>query len=355
MNLNLNAKHKWFEAFGTNLLQDSIILFIITPICLAGFILNLLSYLIILNRNKNESKPLFKHLKAYTINSSIMCLILTTYFTAGSYYFHELTNTFQIRAFGSYVFIPLFNLSYVFGDLLEIFISLRLILEFYSVFKLNNKSLTKAVWILLFALALALSFPSFLSYEPAYAAVKRGKFKIMGVFYLGLSEFSQSFHGKVLKNFSFYTKNGVVLGLQLIIVCFAFDLIVKHIRNKVNVKMLNRKQLKTMLSDMKQNGLAVSLNDFKVLNIKVKLIDEKIHRKTKLSMNLLYIVFVMSLFSVLGHAITIFFSSSGLLVNDACFYLILCLAVKNFFNFFAFSLLNKSFLNEFKGLIKQNV
>ena len=151
----------------------------------------------------------------------------------------------------------------------------------------------------------------------------------------------------------------VILGFQLVISVLSFILIVKHVRNKININVLNKKQLKAMISDMKQSGLVVNLHDLqKVIHIKVKLIDEKIHRKIKLNISLMYIIFAMSLFSVMGHVATIVFNFAvdkhSLLANNACFYSIFCIAVKCFFNFFAFSLLKKSFLNEFKGIIKHN-
>ena len=153
------TKNLWCEIFGSSMVLDSLVIFLATPFSLAGIILNSVSFYVLSNK-KFESKIIFCYLRVYTLNSLLMCLLLSTYFNI-TYNYFEITNTFLFRAYSSIVYVPIVTVLAFFSGFLDILISVERLLAFYP----HMKKITslKSYYILL-VIVIIITLPYFFIY-----------------------------------------------------------------------------------------------------------------------------------------------------------------------------------------------
>lgn len=70
---NLQLNENFYIKYGSTWTIDSIYLFIISPIGFIGFILNILSLIVIFKINDNSA--LYKYLKVYCLISIVICFL----------------------------------------------------------------------------------------------------------------------------------------------------------------------------------------------------------------------------------------------------------------------------------------
>ena len=120
--MNSSLNFELLTEYGSTWVTDGIYLFLISPLCIIGFVLNMLSLFIIFRIKKNNSSVLYPYLKVYCINSSFLCLIASFSFLVYSSRFvgHFLNYYASIYKciIGSYVATSL----YFFGNILDILI-----------------------------------------------------------------------------------------------------------------------------------------------------------------------------------------------------------------------------------------
>jgi hypothetical protein len=113
---------KFYQRVGSNWVTDTIYVAVISPMGFIGFMLNLLSFGILMRIKIKETK-LYDYLKIYSLSSSLICLICGFLFTYAPRYFLDFTNylakVFKCRIFG-YGVLSL----YFFNNLLDILIIL---------------------------------------------------------------------------------------------------------------------------------------------------------------------------------------------------------------------------------------
>ena len=134
-------KEEWFVIFGTTKLLDNLILYLMGAISIIGFLINCLNFFI-LSKKTFESTPLFKYLKVYVANSSVVCLISSIYFIPATYNLFEFTNTYWVRVYATNIYAYLLSATYFFGSYMDIYIGLERVSNFKPNFKQQIKRLS---------------------------------------------------------------------------------------------------------------------------------------------------------------------------------------------------------------------
>ena len=219
MNITLNqtnkSKEDWFESFGSTPALDSLIVYVLTPLSLIGFLLNILSFKIF-NKPPFQTKPIFSYLKVYSINSAIISLVSATYITA-TYNFFEITNTFEVRAYASFFYIPIYTTGYFYSSILDIFISLERLFNFYPKLNKFEKFSSRDVCLILFVVVVVIISPYFFIYYPSYLDVRLNLSSVFRIYYIDTTSFGKSYIGLVLVGLIFFIKDVLILLIEILI------------------------------------------------------------------------------------------------------------------------------------------
>ena len=342
------TKAQWYEIFGYSLTLDSFILFLATPVSLAGIVLNMLSFYILSNK-KFEFKIIFSYLRVYSFNSMLLCLVLSTYFSS-TYNYFDATNSFLSRAYTSKVYIPIVTVLAFFSGFLDILISVERLLDFYPHIK-KTISL-KSCFILMFVVVV-ITLPYFFIYYPAHIDVNLSETETFRLHYIGLSEFGHSSTGEVVNYALFFIKDVLTFIVEIVLNVSILVLLKKNL-NKI--KLMIRDDDSKLLKSSQQQTSSMGKSDsstqltFKTSNSYAKFLAS---RKNK---SITIMVVVISVFSGFAHISTIMCNSclaiaQNSLSSSFCFSAIFFLAFKSFSNFFIFLFFNSIFYAEMKKLI----
>ena len=156
-NSSFEISKQLYQRLGSTWLLDSVYLFIISPLGFVGFVLNILFLFFLLPRMQQLNKlRLYKYLMCYSINSSVICFLLTFIFIHFSPRYFEFTFTTYVSKFYrchllAYVILGLC----LFGYLLDIVILIDRLSLFlnHKISRLNqSKPFTKCFVILIICL-----------------------------------------------------------------------------------------------------------------------------------------------------------------------------------------------------------
>ena len=350
---------QWFELFGSSWTLDSLILFLATPVSLAGVLLNSLNFYVLSNK-KFESKIIFSFLRVYSLNSLLMCLVLSTYFNI-TYNYFEITNTFIFRAYSSIVYIPIVTVLAFFSGFLDILISVERLLDFFP----NARKLTslKSCFILMLVVIL-ITLPYFFIYYPAHLDVNLSQNETFRLYYIGLSEFGQSSIGEVVNNVLFFIKDVVAFIVEIVLNISLVVLLRKHVNKKIKVITLtpdsnpvNNHQIPASPSQMQPPTSPLGISEGSAqFTFRSNSLDP-IALAYKRNKNITMMVVVICVFSGFAHITTIMCNSSLAIAQNSlsygfCFGANFFLSFKGFSNFFIFFLFNNLFCTETKKLIR---
>jgi hypothetical protein len=115
---------EWYDYFGVTFEMDVTYVYVLTPMSLASIVLNMLTFIVLLNKKFNLS-VIFSYFRLYVFNSLIISILLTTTFISNTYRIFSFTNTFGSITYGIYVFTPILTVLYFYSNLLEICIILE--------------------------------------------------------------------------------------------------------------------------------------------------------------------------------------------------------------------------------------
>ena len=351
------TKSQWFELFGSSLTLDSLILFLNTPISLAGIILNSISFYI-LSSKKFESKIIFSYLKVYSLNSLLMCVIFLTGFNS-TYNYFDFTNTFISRTYSSKVYIPIVTILAFFSGYLDILISVERLLDFFP--HIKKPTLLKSCLILML-IVVVVTFPYFFIYYPAHLDLNLSENETFRLYYIGLSEFGQSSIGEMVNNVLFFIKDIISFIVEVALNIFLVVLLRKHINKKRKVIKIDSNKIENILpqpSPKQQPTSPMGKSDgsfqfvFKASNANIKTLAGKRNKSITL------MVLVICLFSGLAHITTIICNRALAIAQNPvsyglCFSANFFLAFKSFSNFFIFFLFNNIFCAEIKKMFGLN-
>lgn len=106
-NLTYLTKDEFFLLNRLTNIIDDLEAYLMTPLSVLGIVLNLISFFIFKN-NRFNSIPLYGYLKIYTINSSVICLINSTYFLISTSTFFSIVYAYEMQFYSCYIYTPVF-------------------------------------------------------------------------------------------------------------------------------------------------------------------------------------------------------------------------------------------------------
>jgi hypothetical protein len=113
----------FLTVFGSTKTMDTLYLYPFTILNLVGVILNLLCFVVFCDREFDT--PLFFYLKVYTINSAVLCLVVSTQFVSSSYHFFSWVNSYWAQVDYAFVIIPIGSTGYFAGTSHKCWTALR--------------------------------------------------------------------------------------------------------------------------------------------------------------------------------------------------------------------------------------
>lgn len=352
------TKNQWFEAFGSTLARDIMCLFIITPISLMGFILNVLSY-IVLCKKKFKNILVYSFMRMYTINSLILNLLMFFLFIANSYRFFDFSYASSLPAYYlSYVFIPFTNICMYFAISIEIVISIERISQFIPSTRQNiiAKHKPRNIGIILLIGCLIINAQYFFNEQPVQLDLKLNSTSTFRFHFAELTSFSFGLFGTILNFFTYFLRDVLLLILQCILAIISIILIKRYFKNK--------KKMITNLPELYQNQTntcseATSTTTIQNMN-KIQTNDSsasanKNKKITRADKNLTIMVLIITFLSIIEHlffivlvvALSFFMGTTAFLIVMSSD---LFISFKHFLNFFLLYFFNKLFKIEMRKI-----
>ena len=315
----------WFEAFGYPHNIEILTIYIVTPIGLISFALNLLTFMVLLKQCFLGS-VFFSYMKLYIFNGAILSLICSTLFITTAQRAFSFTNTYEALAYTVYFFTSVQPMLILFSSFLEICVVIERSMYFLPkrLRKSYNIDFNKLT-LFLFLFCIILHAPTFFLFIPAFVDVQLDENTPFRIWYIGIADFSNTITGKVLTYLQYVIRD-------------VLPLITKLILNSLLVYLV-----KSYVNKLKKENITQS-------NIKSESFISKRDR------NQTYISLFMSIFSILEHIFYIAsyilyflnkFSDSNIFFCTATFFI----SVKQMLNIFVFYKFNSLFKAELKKIL----
>ena len=324
---------------GSTLILDSFHLFVILPLGLIGFVWNIYNFIIFFKINIKQTK-LYSYLKVYSINSSLLCLIVSSTFISFSprylnifkYYFSRIHRCFLL----SYTVSTL----YFIGNMLDIIIVFDRLSIFVKKFKTITQLRCRFTIGLIICISLIINLPTLFNYY-----VKSDSEYIQDLrepddfYYCPKTNFFKSKIGFIVTVFQVLIRDVITLIFEIVL---SIMCIVYH--EKFSIKSKKIKGINFSMNTVTSKPL--KSNDSNLSLIKNSASKKEIKGKLLLQMTIF-----LCLTSIISHMVvclTFLFSTDSLssLLFDAFFTSCLGLILKNLSNFFIFYFFNLNFRNK---------
>lgn len=320
----------FYLRMGSTWLIDGIYIFLIAPIGITGFILNMTSLIIYCKLINNAN--LYKYLIMYSLNGSLICLISSFLFLTYSpryidYFLSPSIKIYRCRVLG-YGIVSL----YFFGNLLDIFISLNRLSIFNNKLKSFHDFNPFKLGILLMIICFSINLRLIVSYD---LMSNDDFFNSSSFTYCIQNEFAETTFNKILNIFIISIRDLITLILEII---FSYLLIKSSNKYTEN----NLIQATININQTRENNL----------NLTIK-------KRVMMKKRILYMTIWLSILSIISHLIIAFAFSlflNNFLTENRLFYFSMVLfgffslILKHFLNFFLFYLFDYNF----KKLIRKN-
>ena len=169
------TKEQFNDATGYNYIIESLQIYLMTLLNFFGLILgfrinpNKFSFYFYILKNKRfNTIPLFGYLKVYTLNSSIISVLMFFNFL---FYPFDFSYSYGLKFYYCYVYIGVFIFTYFYSAALGVNISLERLLNFLPSIKKLKKISYKTLSLVLFVVVFAITFPIFFVFEPTFIEV----------------------------------------------------------------------------------------------------------------------------------------------------------------------------------------
>jgi hypothetical protein len=177
---------QWYNLFGFKFYRQVLYLVFI-PICLIGVVLNILTFIVFKKRDFAEI-PVYEYLRFYTINSGLICLLLSTEFMNVCRNFFSFSNSeWVVRYWGNF-FIPVVQALSLYESLLDILLSIDRLILFTNGFNFYKQLKPRLVGLLLLVLSFVLMSYYWINYSHQIVEIHLNKTE---VFFLHLTAISK--------------------------------------------------------------------------------------------------------------------------------------------------------------------
>lgn len=355
--LNKHAtKDQLFEQFGSLWILDSIYLFVILPLGLVGFILNLLSFYI-LNHKEFDKVSIYGYFRVITINSTLLCLIQSTLFVSLTYRYFEFANTYEAHFYATMVYIPVSNVFLLYGSLLDICISIERSSIFYVKLKKLSKFNPNNVCLIFLVISILIGLPYFFINCPSYYDAPYFNDSFFRLWYWDITEFGRSLAGQILTYFNFVVRDVVFLFIELGLNIFAIVLFRNYFRNKAKLlgkgNKVSQVPLKSNLDTNSTETPNATAQTSHTSKIRIKPAESNSFSSQE--KNLTIMIIIMCFLSIIIHifylivATLLFFNDSLLTSSTGVFVSFMC-TLKHLSNIIFLFLFNVNFRKKFKKI-----
>jgi len=212
----------FFEKIGSKLTLDSLYLYLVGPSCLIGLFLNAISYLIFLFGKDDMKMNLFKYLKAFTLNSMVLCLLgILCIFPRTPRYF-EFSNNFLSRIIRCKIISFVGYTLVLYSNLLSIVIILeRVSLYSSKIKKIMHKLSTNGIIFITLFLSILINIPIYFHHtirsDDEFNDAKVNLNKTLTFTYCDESQFYKTLFGKILLAILAIFRDFLILLFELIV------------------------------------------------------------------------------------------------------------------------------------------
>ena len=231
-----------YERIGSTLLLDSVYIFIITPIGLIGFFLNLFSFYI-LRKIKIDQTMLYKYLAFYALNGSIICLLVSLTFTCYSPRYYPFYLSLTSRIIRAFIAPLISTIFYFVCNILDIFVALERLSIFVKTFRPLNKLNPFLVCLIIIVISLIINFPQFLSYyvKDENELYDQIRYNISIFNYNGRTPFFFSKFGTIITYVQIFIRDILTLLIELMISSLAFYYLRKFNQKQIDLNRIPSK------------------------------------------------------------------------------------------------------------------
>lgn len=333
-------KDFWLSQFGSTWLLDSLFLFVISPLALIGFVLNLFSFFILRHKEFNKIN-IYSYFRAMSISSSLLNLMQATLVTTSTFRYFEFSNSNEAIFYATCIFLPVSNIFLLFGSTLDICLSLDRCSIFVPKLKKFFKYSSKAICLVLFIISILISVPYFFVNKPSYYDAQLDSNTYFRIWYWDITPFATSLVGHILAYAGYFIRDVFFLLIELTFNFLSIVLFRKYFKNKENFFKTNQNfKMKTE----SPNELDISRQTIEKLYVKEK--------------NITLMVIIMCFFSILNHLMYLLVTLYFYFANDLTGYTLAALVffistLKNFSNFGLLYFFNLNFRKCFKAFFKR--
>jgi hypothetical protein len=327
----INIDETLYMKIGSSWLLDSLHIFSLPIVGLAGFILNILSLITMLKINIKDTK-LYDYLKVYTLVGCLLCLVCsTTFISYSARYFDNFRYSFS--RLHRCILLPIILSSlYFITNVLDILIEIDRLSIFIDKLKVFTKPSAYLVSIIVIFVCVSINLPSawfyyILSSEQYLEELKNN------VDTFGYCSFS-----------NFFFSYGLIISYTQVAIRDLLTLIVLIIINILVIYYFNQYSSKSKIFVSQHAGELKNTNQSKNRL-------QMTSKKEKKSKQLLLMTILLGVSSIISHfmvILTIIFSMSNSLFSAFyySYYIgILFLNLKSLSNFFIFYYFNSNFKN----------
>ena len=344
LHLNQTEMFLFYERIGSSWFTDITNTFLTAPLGFSGFVLNLFSFYIFTLIKVKQTK-LYKYLRVYSLNGSMLCLVSGLSFLCASPRYTPFYLVLPWRIFRAYFNTMIFTTNYSIAVLFDILIAFDRLSIFYNRLQKVTRFKPNLMICLIIFFSIFINLPIGFSYyvKSEDEILYELKHDLSSFVYNGRTAFFYSQIGTIITYIQIFIRDILTLIVEIITSSVAFY----FIRN-VNLKRLN---INTNLS-----RVSIFANTNTSINSTVSKIIRKKQSKDRrlLSMNL-----VLNVSSTISHLIVMtsyVYASKG---TSMQFYIWLTIgyfghSLKNFSNIFIFYLFDLNFKNKLNNLFSRS-
>jgi hypothetical protein len=179
----MDKKRSIFNTIGLEYYQEMIYLSLI-PIGLIGIGFNILTFMIL--RGEQFRLPVVHYLRAHTVNSCLMCILIPTVITA--YINSEWSNKYY-----THFYIPILNLLIYYQTSLDTLLTLDRALTFTTRFEKLKELKPKLVSMILLVISLVMNSPVWFTFKTKKIEIQLSETE-KSVFYMAIMEANHFFY-----------------------------------------------------------------------------------------------------------------------------------------------------------------
>ena len=346
----------WLSQFAYVWPLNTIYLFVILPIGLIGFLLNLICFYI-LKHNDFNSARIYGYFRVITINSAMLCLAQASLFISLTHRYFQFSNTYEANYYSTVIYIPGSNVFLLYGSILDMCMSIERSSLFYIKFKVLVKPKPYKICFILFIISILIGLPYFFINCPVYYDAPLDGNTFYRLWFWEITPFGRSMAGQILTYANFFIRDVLFLLAELALNIFTIVLFRNYFRNKANLLGNRNKDQQNQLKSNNETNSSDTPNEIFQSSYRtnynvqsVQLNNISIQEK-----NLTIMIIIMSFFSIIIHVFYLIVGillnfSDSLITSSTGAFVVFTSILKHMSNLFFLFMFNVNFRKKFKNM-----